>query len=99
MVVRQRTYPFVAFQERLQGLVVPRPTVELPQRDGYVVQVEAPAAVVEVDRPRLGAVEQEVLVVEVAVDQAEGSGLLRLPIVASTTSSASANSAASAGLR
>jgi hypothetical protein len=58
-------------------LVVPRSVLELPQGDGQVVQVEAPAAVVEVDRPYRTTVEQEVLIVEIAIDQAERVRLFR----------------------
>src|SRR6266516_2911451 len=77
MVVRQRTYLRVRFQERVAELVVTRPTLQLGQRDREVVQVEAPAAIVEVDRSRLTTMKEEVLVVEVSVDEAEGTGLLR----------------------
>jgi hypothetical protein len=50
-------------------LAVARPTLELGQRDREVVQEEAPAAVVEVDRLRVAALEQVVLLMEVAMDQ------------------------------
>ena len=77
MVARQRAFLGVAGHQRVVELVVPRPLLQLPQGDGEVVQVEAPAAVVEVDRPHRTSVEQEVLVVEIAVDQAEPARLLR----------------------
>lgn len=54
-------------------LVVPWPVLEFRERDREVVEVESPAAVVEVDRIRLAAVEKDVLVVEIAVEEAEGA--------------------------
>ena len=77
MVVRQRAYLRVRLQERVAELVVSWPTLQLGQRDREVVQVEAPAAIVEVDRSGLTTMKEEVLVVEVSVDEAEGTGLLR----------------------
>jgi hypothetical protein len=50
MAVRQRTYLRVGLQERVAELVVPWPTLQLGQGDREVVQVEALAAIVEVDR-------------------------------------------------
>jgi hypothetical protein len=66
----------VGLQERVSELVVPWPVLKLRQRRGEVVEVEAPAAIVEVDRSCLTSIEEEVLVVEIAVDEAEGAGHL-----------------------
>jgi len=71
------TYLRVGLQERVAELVVPLSTFQLGQRDREVVQVEAPATIVEVEHSRLTTMKQEVLVVEISVDEAEGSGLLR----------------------
>jgi hypothetical protein len=96
VVFRQPAYLRVGVQERIPELLVPWPTLQLTQGDREVVQVESPAAIVEVDGLCLTTMKEDVLVVEIAVDETEGAGLsARVRVDAQTTSSALANSAAS----
>src|SRR4051812_17747739 len=61
-------------QRRAQGGEA-RVVDDLVERHHQVVEKVAPAAVVEVDRVNLAVVEQVVLLVQVAVDEAEGARL------------------------
>ena len=95
MVVRQGAPLGVGVEQGIAELAVPGSLLELPERDGEVVEVEAPAAVVEVDRSYRTLAEQEVLVVKIAVDETERAGVCASRrVVSQTRSSASATSAA-----
>ena len=77
MVVGQPTVLGVGSQERVAEILVVGSCLELPEGDGEVVQMIAPAAVVEVDRPYGGVMEQEVLVVQITVDETERARRIR----------------------
>src|SRR5262245_27595169 len=77
VVGRETTALGVGAEERISQLAVSGPLLELEQRDREVVQVEPPAAVVEVDCSCLAFVEEDVFVMKVAVNEAEGAGFLR----------------------
>ena len=50
MVFRQRTTVGVGREQGVTKIVVLRPLLQLPEGYGEVVEIEAPAAVVEIDR-------------------------------------------------
>ena len=96
-VRRERTPAGVLVEQRVRAARRTAAALELREGHRDVVEVEAPSRSSSKSIAARAAVEEVVLLVEVAVDEAGGPGrAVSAPVVAHTTSSAAASTAASA---